>query len=291
MFVKIMNTFNIFFNVKAVIFMRIWGKLLGGFFGFMFGHFFGLLLGVWLGHRFDVAVGRNFNMRDGMLGGRANSVEKQKVFFETAFSVMGHVAKSKGQVTSTDIQVANAYMDQMNLHGEARSQAQAAFTSGKEADFALTETLQEFVRVLHGERNVLQMFLAIQVQVALSDGHIDDNEKSILYTIAEQLSFSRFELDRLIQMIEGQQHFHQGNQGGQQFNKADVEADAYKVLGVDSSTSDKELKRAYRKLMSQNHPDKLASKGLPEEMMELAKEKAQDIQKAYEVLRTSRGFK
>lgn len=271
--------------------MRIWGKLLGGFFGFMFGHFIGLLFGVWLGHRFDVAVGRNFNMQDGILGGRANSLAKQKIFFDSTFSVMGHVAKSKGQVTSTDIQVANAYMDQMNLHGDARAQAQAAFTDGKNSDFALIETLQEFVSTLHGERNVLQMFLAIQVQVAFSDGQIDDKEKTILYTIAENLGFSRFELDRLIQMIEGQQHFHQGNQGGQQFNKAEVEDDAYKVLGVDSSATDKEIKRAYRKLMSQNHPDKLASKGLPEEMMQLAKEKAQDIQKAYEVLRTNRGFK
>jgi len=271
--------------------MRIWGKLLGGFFGFMFGHFFGLLLGVWLGHRFDVAVGRNFNMRDGILGGRANSVDKQKAFFETAFSVMGHVAKAKGQVTQTDIQVANAYMDQMNLHGDARSQAQHAFTNGKSADFALVETLQEFVSKLHGERNVLQMFLAIQVQVAYADGVIDDNEKALLYTIAENLNFSRFELDRLIQMIQGQQHFHQGKQGGQQYNKAEVEDDAYQVLGIASTATDKEVKRAYRKLMSQNHPDKLASKGLPEEMMELAKEKAQDIQKAYEVLRSSRGFK
>ena len=271
--------------------MRIWGKLLGGFFGFMFGHFFGLVLGVWLGHRFDVAVGRNFNMRDGILGGRANSIEKQKVFFETAFSVMGHVAKAKGQVTNTDIQVANAYMDQMNLHGNARVQAQSAFTNGKNTDFALVDTLQEFVRVLHGDRNVLQMFLAIQVQVAHSDGVIDEKEKSLLYTIAENLKFSNFELDRLIQMIQGQQQFHQGGQGGQQQNTAQSEDDAYQVLGVDSSATDKEIKRAYRKLMSQNHPDKLASKGLPEEMMELAKEKTQDIQKAYELLRTNRGFK
>ena len=271
--------------------MRIWGKLLGGFFGFMFGNFFGLLFGVWLGHRFDVAIGRNFNMQDGVLGGRSNSAEKQKLFFDTTFSVMGNVAKSKGQVTNIDIQFANAYMDQMNLHGDARKQAQAAFTEGKKPDFALVDTLKEFVQVLHGERNVLQMFLAIQVQIAFSDGHIDDKEKAILYTISEQLGFSQFELDRLIKMIEGQQHFHQGQQGGQRVNKAQEEAEAYKVLGVNKNTADKEIKRAYRKLMSQNHPDKLASKGLPEEMMELAKEKAQDIQKAYEVLRKNRGFK
>jgi len=270
--------------------MQIWGKLLGGVFGFMFGHFLGLIIGVWLGHRFDVAASGNFNGQSAF-GGRVNSVEKQKLFFKTAFAVMGHVAKSKGQVTQTDIQIANAYMDQMKLHGDARREAQKAFTEGKAEDFALTETLQNFMQALGGERNVLQMFLAIQVQVALSDGHIDNKEKAVLYIISENLGFSRFELDRLIQMIDGQQHFHQGGQSGQQYNSAQAEEDAYKLLGVESSTTDKEVKRAYRKLMSQNHPDKLASKGLPEEMMELAKEKAQDIQKAYELIRKTRGFK
>jgi len=272
--------------------MRIWGKLLGGFFGFMFGHFLGLIFGMWLGHRFDVALARNFTFQDGVLGGRANSAEKQRVFFDTTFSVMGHVAKSKGQVTTSDIQIASAYMDQMNLHGEARIQAQTAFTEGKKASFALSETLQAFVSALHGERNLLQMFLAIQVQMAFADGHINDKERSILYLIAENLGSSRFELDRLIQMIEGQQQFHQGRgQQYQQSTKAEEKDDAYTVLGVDSSATDKEIKRAYRKLMSQHHPDKLASKGLPEEMMQLAKEKAQDIQKAYEVLQNDRGFK
>lgn len=275
--------------------MHIWGKLLGGFFGFMFGQFIGLIIGVWLGHRFDVALGSNFNIQDGILGGRANSADKQKIFFETAFSVMGHVAKAKGQVTTQDIQVASAHMDQMNLHGQARVEAQAAFTKGKSESFKLTETLQEFVQVLHGERNVLQMFLAIQVQIAFADGHIDSKEKSMLYVIAENLGSSRFELDKLIAMMEGQQHFNQGHNNGHhgsnQHNSSHGKEDAYKVLGIEQSATDKEIKRAYRKLMSQNHPDKLASKGLPEAMMQVAKEKAQDIQQAYEVLRKDRGFK
>jgi len=268
--------------------MRIWGKILGAFFGFMFGNIFGMFLGLWLGHRFDRARSINFNAQHGIFGNSATSQQRQKLFFDATFSVMGHIAKAKGQVTQTDIQVANAYMDQMRLQGEARSQAQSAFAVGKDADFPLEETLAEFAQMIRGDRNVLQMFLGIQIQVALSDGAVDDKEKAILYTIAEQLGFSRMELDRLLQMIEGQQHFHQGQQQQQQQANSD---DAYKILGIDESATDKEVKRAYRKLMSQNHPDKLASKGLPEEMMNLAKEKAQDIQKAYETLRKARGFK
>lgn len=268
--------------------MRIWGKILGGFFGFMFGHVFGMLLGIWLGHRFDRATAINFNVQNGLFANAQSSQEKQKLFFDATFSVMGHIAKAKGQVTEADIRVANAYMEQMRLQGEARVQAQRSFSLGKENDFPLQERLVEFARVVRGDRNVLQMFLGIQVQVAYSDGEFHSKEKEILYTIAQHLGFSRFELDRLLQMIEGQQHFHQGKQQQQQKTS---EEDSYKVLGIDKSVADKEVKRAYRKLMSQHHPDKLASKGLPEEMMVLAKEKAQDIQRAYETLREARGFK
>lgn len=273
--------------------MRIWGKILGGFFGYSFGGPWGMVFGIWLGHRFDRATAINFNIQDGLFGNAASSQEKQRLFFDATFSVMGHLAKAKGQVTQADIQIANAYMDQMRLHGETRSQAQASFSLGKEADFSLKDKLADFTEMVRGDRNVLQMFLGIQIQTAYSDGVIESKEKEILYDIAKYLGFSRFELDRLLQMIEGQHKFHQQQQGsyqGQQQQGVNEE-DAYKVLGVEKSASDKEIKRAYRKLMSQHHPDKLASKGLPEEMMILAKEKAQDIQSAYESLRKLRGFK
>ena len=265
------------------------GKILAGFFGYWLGGPFGLLFGIWLGHRFDRARAINFNAQNGLFGG-TSSREKQKAFFDTAFSVMGHVAKAKGQVTQTDIQVANAYMDQMRLQGEARSNAQAAFSQGKAAVFPLQEKLSNFISVVGRDKNLLTMFLAIQVQVAYSDGHIDDKEITVLYVITESLGLFRSDLDRIIKMIKGQQQFHQ-NGGQTHEQKTESINDSYAVLGVDKTATDKEVKRAYRKLMSQNHPDKLASKGLPEEMMNLAKEKAQDIQHAYETLRKERGFK
>lgn len=273
--------------------MRIWGKVLGGFFGFSFAGFWGMLLGIWLGHRFDRATAINFNIQDGLFGNAASSQERQQLFFDTTFSVMGHLAKAKGKITEADIQVANAYMDQMQLHGEVRAQAQASFSLGKETDFPLQEKLTEFAQMVRGDRNVLQMFLGIQIQTAYSDGVLQSKEKEMLFDIAQYLGFSRFELERLLQMIEGQRHFHQRQQGsyrGQQQQPVNEE-ESYNVLGIDKSATDKEVKRAYRKLMSQHHPDKLASKGLPEEMMILAKEKAQDIQSAYESLRKLRGFK
>lgn len=275
--------------------MRIMGKFLGAIFGYMFGHVIGMIFGIWLGHKFDRARSLNFNMQQGIFGQSASSQEKQKLFFYTTFSVMGHLAKLKGKITQTDIQVANTFMDQMHLQGLARENAQQAFADGKSAAFPLHEKVSEFAERMGRDRNVIKMFLAIQVQVAYADGYIDDKEISILYAITEQLGLYRIDLDRLIKMIEAQRYFHQGGKGqysGQTAKQKETSIEgAYSVLGIEKTATDKEVKRAYLKLMSQNHPDKLASKGLPEEMMILANEKAQDIQKSYEILRKERGLK
>ena len=135
--------YYLFLIIKVFTIMRIWGKVLGGFFGFMFGHIFGMLLGIFLGHRFDRATAINFNVQNGLFGNTISSQARQKLFFDSTFSVMGHIAKAKGKVTQTDIQVANAYMDQMRLHGEARSLAQHAFSLCKNVDFPLQEILTE----------------------------------------------------------------------------------------------------------------------------------------------------
>ena len=66
--------------------------------------------------------------------------------------------------------------------------------------------------------------------------------------------------------------------------------DAYKVLGVQNDASDAEVKKAYRRLMSQHHPDKLVSKGLPDEMIRIATDRTHEIRKAYENIRSNRGL-
>ena len=67
-------------------------------------------------------------------------------------------------------------------------------------------------------------------------------------------------------------------------------ADAYKILGVGDSDDNTTVKRAYKKQMSLHHPDKLIAKGLPEQALELAKTKTQDIQAAYELIKEKRGL-
>ncbi|UJF19575.1 co-chaperone DjlA [Vibrio sp. SS-MA-C1-2] len=272
--------------------MQIWGKIIGAFFGMLMGGPFGLLLGLFLGHQFDKAKRRLYFGQ-----GRGDQQARQSAFFTATFAVMGHVAKAKGHVTQDEIRVASTIMDRMRLQGESRQQAQEAFREGKSDDFPLEEMLEKVRFASAGRIDLLQFFLEVQIQAAFADGDLHPSERQILHTIARKLGFSEQQLEQRLQMQEAAFRFQQGGgsyQGGGNWQQAPTQnqlADAYTVLGIEESASNQEVKRAYRKLMNEHHPDKLVAKGLPPEMMEVAKEKAQEIQAAYELIRKEKGFK
>ena len=267
--------------------MHIWGKVFGFLFGFMLSkNLFGALLGVWVGHIFD--KGRRIDF-DGFAPNKEDDITRQAVFFYTTFSVMGHIAKANGQVSKHEIAFATAYMDKMGLTGSMRQQAQDAFREGKTSGFPIDERLRKFKSSCGRRHDLLLMFLEIQIQVAFSDGELDTAERAVLHNIAKKLGFSTRELDKLLEMIIAGAAFHQGaGYQGSQANRQPVGPqqlnNAYKVLGVNKDTDFKVIKKAYKKLMSQHHPDKLIAKGLPPEMMDVAKQKAQDIQGAYDLI-------
>ncbi|WDD99574.1 co-chaperone DjlA [Thalassomonas actiniarum] len=266
--------------------MHIWGKILGFLFGFMLSkNIFGALLGLWLGHLFD--RGRKLDFDN--LGVNPNDdITRQAAFFYTTFSVMGHIAKAKGQVTKHEIAFATAYMDKLGLSGELRQQAQDAFREGKMAGFPLKDRLRKFRQSCSNRHDLLLLFLEIQIQVAFADGEVDPEERKVLHQIAKMLGFSARDLDKLLEMMSAESAFHQQRSRQQRSssmqNNRQQLANAYKLLGVSKSDSDREIKKAYKKLMAQHHPDKLVAKGLPPEMMEVAKQKTQDIQAAYDLI-------
>lgn len=281
------------------------GKILGVFFGMLFGGPLGALFGLFLGHQFDKA--RRLNQagfhRTGF--GGANQHQRQEEFLNAAYAVMGHVAKAKGQVTKEEIQLATIMMDRMNLDSEQKRAAQEAFREGKSADFPLDRVLEK-VRISSGGRHdLLQFFLELQISAAFADGSVHPSERDVLHRIAQGLGFSAQQLEQRLRMQEAAFRFQQGGgfgggqyQGGQhsaggwqQANSASQLSDAYDVLGISEEADAKAVKRAYRKLMNEHHPDKLMAKGLPPEMMNVAKEKSQEIQNAYDLIKKVKGFK
>ncbi len=257
--------------------MAWWGKLIGGTLGFLAGGPIGALLGASFGHSFDDSTPKSDSWR--ALPGNQERV--QAAFFTATFSVMGYVAKADGKVTQDEINLANALMGEMQLSSEQRELARSLFNQGKEPGFEFDAIIEQFRVECHRRTNLLRMFLEIQVQAALADSRLDPKENEILQYLADHLGFSHEILQQIIQMVQGSSHHHE------QPGKFGID-ESYDILGVKPDTPMAEVKRAYRRLMSQHHPDKLVSKGLPEEMIQLANDKTHQIQTAWKTIRESR---
>lgn len=280
--------------------MAYWGKILGFGLGFMAGRWVGAILGLIVGHMFDKGYSQDFSQMGGF--GRfftdKDAFKQQAIFFHTLFATLGHLAKADGAVTSQEIQVATRLMDEMDLQGDDRRAAQNAFREGKAKDYPVAATIKDFVDSCHGRRDILQIFLEILIQSSFSDGNLSTAEYQVLENVARTMGFKRRELDYLVSIYEAEVRFRSGQQRRQQrqhraqqtYSESQREADAYRILGINSTADDAAIKKAYRKLMATHHPDKLMSKGLPEQAMQIAKQKAQDIQAAYEFVKAKRGF-
>jgi DnaJ like chaperone protein len=256
-----------------------WGKALGGAFGFMIGGPLGALMGIAFGHSFDRGMSG--------VGGAEFAADQERIqaaFFTATFSVMGYIAKADGRVTRDEIRLAEAVMERLGLGTEMRESAKKLFGEGKANDFPIDEVMQQFKRETHRRTTLIQMFLEIQLQAAYADGVMHPAEREALVGICGHLGIPVALLDRLEEMLLA----GFGRSGHDVASSKTSVVDAYHILGVDESVSDAELKKTYRRLMSQHHPDKLVAKGLPEEMVQDATEKTQQIKAAYELIRESR---
>ena len=135
---------------------------------------------------------------------------------------------------------------------------------------------------------LMQMFIEIQLQAAYADGIKSSGEEQILQHICKVLGYPAVLLAQMETMFFASKRSHK-SYGSNGANSSSALEDAYEIIGVKSSATDSEVKKAYRRLMSKNHPDKLISKGLPEEMIKIATNKTQEIQKAYNLISDSRG--
>ena len=262
--------------------MNIWGKVIGGLLGFSIGGPIGLFFGIWVGNSFDQGLNQDFSS----MFGNSDPAETQQIFFDTTFAVMGHIAKADGAVSKQEIATAEQVMTQLGLDELKRKQAIEAFDEGKSLDFNLNTSLESLIRHCIRKPSLIQMFLEIQILAATADGSVSSPERQILYQIGGSFRVSRIQIDRLVEMVIAQRSFHQGGYSGSARNRSGPTIEqAYKVLGISADANKAATKRAYRKLMSQHHPDKLVAKGMPEEMIKVATQKSQEIQAAYEMIK------
>ncbi len=271
------------------------GAFLGGIVGSALipriGFLLGAVIGAIWGHQYDLSRAGSGKGFSGF--SRISSAERQQVFFESVFLAMGRLAKADGRVSEEEIRVARSFMHQWGLGPEDVSVAIELFSQGKQADFPIDQQMRKLATACQGQQELLYAFLEVLMEIPLSKGSIDPAERELLWRMAAGIGFSRVQMAQLEAILRAQRSFGQGA-GASTGSAASAQAklqEAYKALGIEASATDKEVKTAYRRLMNRHHPDKLASKGLPESMMEVAKERTREIRSAYEMLRDHRGIR
>jgi DnaJ like chaperone protein len=272
-------------NTGFIIPGHWWGKLIGGIIGLMRGGITGLVFGVFLGH-----------MVDRFLSGLGGANKVRDSFFGAMFSTLGHINKSDGRVTKAEIAVAEELMQRLQLTEAERQRAIRYFQAGKDPDFDLEGTLFKFARNSMLRHELRIMFVELLLEAALSDGKLSVAEQAILARSCNVLRIPANVFDAMLRARQANEAFtysrnqHQ-RQRQQPPNQEQLLQQSYAALGIKADASAQEIKRAYRKLVSQYHPDKLVSQGLPEEMMEMSKKRVREINAAYDKIKASKGIK
>ncbi len=203
-----------------------------------------------------------------------------EVFFRTTFELMGHVAKSDGRVSEAEIDAARRLMQELRLGAQEISVAIACFRAGKSAAYDADLAVEQLREACGLRYDLLHAFMELQLRAALAGNGISPPARSVLMRVAERLGMSGLEFSRMESAVRAR---HQG--------RSNPLSDCYAELEVNASMSDQEVTKAYRRQMSRHHPDKLVANGLPESMAQVAKEKTQRIQEAYEAIRAARGMR
>jgi DnaJ like chaperone protein len=258
------------------------GKIIAGLIGLSVAGPIGVLIGVYIGHQFDKGLG----------GLRPMSAEQQaevrESFFETVFGLLGHLAKADGRVSEVEVAHAEALMAKMGLNTPHRKQAIELFKAGSQGGFSIDASMDRFMATCGKQNNLKRALLDYLVSLAIADGELHQAEQAVLRKIAGRLGFSPALFDKFIEMVKAQSQFnHSGGGFSESTSPGKLQA-AYTALGVEAAQSDTQIKRAYRKLISANHPDKLIGQGMPDDMVKLATERTQEIQTAYELVVASR---
>src|SRR5487761_1424903 len=268
--------------------MRYTGKVVGGFIGMFLGPL-GALAGVLLGHQVDEHLDRQDALPP------PDPEELRAIgerFFRATFRVMGYLAKADGRVSEQEIAAARAVMAELRLDPARVQQAIECFTAGKQPGFDLTAELSDLGRACAGRPDLVRVFVEIQVRAALSGNNLDGPVRPLVNRMAGRLGVSPFELAQIEAVLRIRTGSFRHASAGGKFRPGVAQKleEAYKVLQAAPGDSDQDVVKAYRRQLSRHHPDKLKANGLPESMIEHAKQRTQQIIEAYELIRQRRGI-
>jgi DnaJ like chaperone protein len=233
------------------------GKIIGGVLGSFIGPW-GTAIGIGIGHQFDKG---------------ATKIQTAGMVMQVAFfGCLAKMAKADGKVTQQEINAVEQIIAQLGYTPKMREAAIDIFRKAKDDPHSAADYLSQLSGVIQFNPQIAMTFLAALHAVAQADGLIHPGEREIL-----------LQAERAFRLRPGTVAAMLGT------SKASDLDNAYNVLEVSPEMSDMEIKKVYRQKCVEFHPDKLASKGLPDEFMKYAHEQLAKVNEAYDTLKKARG--
>jgi len=230
----------------------------------------GAILGGVFGHAFDTSEDRH------LAGGRTSlstAEEDQMTFFVAGFSMLAKLAAADGQVTEKEVETVRRFMtNDLSMTGKNQQIALRIFNQAAGSGSTFEQFARQFYSRFSGKPELLDLMLDILLRVSVADGHISQAEENLILSAARIFQYSDDAYNRIRQRY------------------ARSSDSVYAVLKCDPADSEEQIRKQYRKLVTEFHPDKIAAKGLPEEFTAFAAEKFREIHEAYETIRKERGF-
>ena len=250
------------------------GKMIGGTIGFALGGPIGAVAGAAFGHTFvDKKEQAYLSSRPGTQNMLSSNEEAQLIFFTAVFSMLGKISKADGNISENEISAVETFM-KTDLHLDFNSQQTAIsiFRQAINSPENFNAFATQFYSVFKAQPNIIELMMDILFRVSAADGSISSDEEAILLSAVRIFNYSNADYERF-----KSRYIKETNK-------------YYSVLKCDETASDEEIKKQYRKLVSEYHPDKIESKGLPEEFIKFANDKFKEIQEAYENIKKERGL-
>lgn len=251
--------------------MGIMGKLFGGAIGFALGGPLGAVAGAVFGHAFDKSNDAFYE--EEMIGGPPEQ-QAQLAFFVGAFSMLAKLARSDGRVTAEEVNTLNRFMvEDLHLDPQSRRVAMEIFQTALNSGETFEAFAHQFYQYFKDQPQMLDMMVDIMVRLAHADSEISANEERLIQSAVHIFNMSADQYRRIKtrHVADNQRH--------------------YAVLGCDPDADNDQIKSCYRRRVSEYHPDKIASKGLPEEFTEFAEAKFREIQEAYDAIKAERNIR
>ena len=253
--------------------------MLGGTIGLVIGGPLGAIAGGAIGHHlFDKGGvqhggGQWANqMGRGPTPGTSPVEERQAAFFLALFSILGKLAKADGQITREEGETVVSFLDQMGVQGKQRQFAIRVFNEAKDSPYSAEDFARQFAQLSRMQPDLRSSMLDMLFQVALADGKYHPKEEEMIAAIAAILGIGKAQLDA----------YHS--------RYVDTTDTAYAALGLSADADDETVRSTYRKLVHEYHPDRIISQGMPQEFVEYATQRFQEIQTAWDTIRKERNL-